>query len=457
MINSYSIRPNFLDQFHRVWRDFLAQFDALQKLGLFSVFLYCVYWSLPGSVTSQLRVGYLTLNALYLFISALRGKLPLRLSPSVFLLLLIYFWGVFCSFYANLTLGREIEMGRVYWYAVEHAVPFFVASSLVSQNSLMRRHILGLLFITFSISCVVGILQFMRIPPFIALSRLYTYKAIDNWDSVGGLRAIGLTWHPRIFSIQAIFCLAIAVDRFVKSQGKSKYLVLMVMFSTCVIASQARQFIPALALLWIYVFIKLYRYNIRSAALMLIILFACAVVGILFAGKRLAYSFQSTTLSSDASYNYRAEHNWIQADNIVKQFPLTGIGPDKVMFLGPNSDFHDKWTDGKLMESAYRVFVAMYGLPGLVLLLVFFAALVWQASVSLRSKDDDVTSASIALLFTAISISVSCYASNVFDEYQSIPLLMLISGLLMNHSGVFGRLSFRKKPTLYGSTALIRK
>lgn len=403
-----------------------------------------------------LRISYITFSGLFLLVSALKGKLLLRLSAPVFLLLLMYFWGLFCSFHASLYLGREIQMGRQHWFALEHSIPFFVAATLVSQNSLMRRHLIGILFLTFSLSCVVGIFQFMRIPPFIALSRLYTYKSIDNWDSVGGLRAIGLTWHPRILSIQAIFCLAIAVDRYLKNQGNSKYLVLMVLYSTCVIASQARQFIPALVLLWLYVFYRLYKYNMRTAAVMLIVLSACATVGILFAGKRLAYTFQSTTLESDSSYNYRAQNNWVQADNIFKQFPLTGIGPDKDIFIGPNTDFHDKWTNGKLMESGYRVFLAMYGLPGLILLLTFFISLIWQASSNLRTQNIEENSGAIALLFTAISISVSCYASNVFDEYQSIPLLMMISGLLMHKGMVFNSSTSSYVSQIIKSTSIVK-
>jgi O-antigen ligase len=84
------------------------------------------------------------------------------------------------------------------------------------------------------------------------------------------------------------------------------------------------------------------------------------------------------------------------------------------------------------MESGYRVFLAMYGLPGLFLLSLFFVALVYQSIKGmLQTRDDpDYVMICICLFFAGSAVAISCFASNTFDEYQSIPFLMLLSGLL---------------------------
>jgi hypothetical protein len=437
MIDAYGHSKSPFNTIHRSISGFLSRYGSLEKLGLSVVLVYCIYWITPGQYAGSLRVAYIALGGLFLYVCAVKRAFPTKVSPAIVFLFLIYLWGVFCSVYAEIYLGRNEGLGRVYWYGIEHSIPFFVASCLVALNPDMRRIVIGMIFITFSLSCFFGLLQFMRIPPVIALSRLYTYKSIDNWDSGGGIRAIGLTWHPRILAIQGIFCLAVSLSHFLNRESKTKYLVFMVVFSTCIVASQARQYIPALGLIWIYILYRLNRSNPKVAAVMMISLACVAMVGVMFAGRRLSYMFQSSSLSEDASYNYRADNNWIQSKAIYEQLPLTGIGPDRLMFMGPNSDFHDKWTQGRLMESAYRLFLAMYGLPGLILLILFLCSLIYQASVNLaKSRDPDSNTVGMVLLFVGISIAISCYASNVFDEYQSIPVLMMLSGLILNRSRV---------------------
>jgi len=402
--------------------------STFELWGIAIVATYCLFWITPSVISDVLRPLYIISSCTYITIAYLSQRLSFKFTAPIALLCSIYLWGLFTHLYATYTLGRTIEVGRVHWYMLEHMLPFFVGSALVSQNLRNIQIINKIILITFSLSAIVGILQFLRFGPAIQLSHLYTYKSIDNWDSVGGgVRAVGLTFHPRILALQSITCLGLTFSSALRNKLDSKNLFLMLFFSATVIATQARQYLLPITIVWIAIGVILIKNNPRKATIVLSAAILLTLVAFILGGKRLAYMLQSTSLSSDASYNYRAQNNWSQADRIMKQFPLTGIGPDQQMFMGQSKMGPDKWTDGQLMESAYRVFASMYGYPGVVLLLCFLASL-WYVSIRAikKGKVSEAHGSAVALLMIAVSITTIGYVTNVFDDFETLPLAMLI-------------------------------
>jgi len=399
-----------------------------ELLGWITVFAYCLFWILPGNISDALRLLYISCSLLFILIGCLNKRLDFRVGFPVSVLCFLFLWGLFTHIYASYTLGRIIEVGRVHWYMIEHVLPFFVGAGLINSRTSNAAIIQRILFLTFSLSVAVGIMQFLRFGPAISLSKLYTYKSIDNWDSVGGgIRAVGLTFHPRILAFQSMICLAFSFSTALKKDFNYKSLLLMLIFSGAVIATQARQYLLPLLLSWFaFTFVMLAKNPRRSLFFIFVSIF-CLFVGLYFGGRRLAYTLQSTSVSSDPSYNYRAQNNWVQSQRILKQFPLTGIGPDQQLFLGQSKMGHDKWTDGKLMESAYRVFASMYGYPGVAILSTFLVSLFCTGYRSLKASHNIGTLGyPVSLLLCTSCIAIIGYVTNVFDDYITIPVTMLI-------------------------------
>lgn len=421
-----------------------SHLSAFDMLGLFTVLVYSVFWIAPSVFGETLRASYIILSLSFIFVSLLNDRLTasLRLKNilPLFLLCIVYLWGLFTHIYATYALGRIIEVGRVHWYMIEHMLPFFVASALLRSSPNNGKYILYVIVSCFTLSSLVGILQFARFGPAMQISSLYTYKAIDNWDSIGGgIRAVGLTFHPRILALQSTVCLGVFFALALRNNLSYRHLLPMLFFSASIIASQARQYLLPLFIIWTFIIITLIKRNPRKTFFVLFLCSLCLLIAFTFGTRRLAYMLQSTSLSTDASFTYRANNNWRQSTEIIRRFPITGIGPDQQIFLGQSKQGPDRWTDGKLMESAYRVFASMYGYPGAILLVCFLVSLLHVSILNAKRPSDTYSfCASIALIMLAISISAIGYVTNVFDDFISIPITMLFLALSNGQSYIYG-------------------
>ncbi|HVL37960.1 MAG TPA: O-antigen ligase family protein, partial [Fimbriimonadaceae bacterium] len=269
-------------------------------------------------------------------------------------------------------------------------------------------------------------------PPALALAKYYTYKSIDNWDGKVGVRAIGLTFHPRELAFQAIVCFSlIGGMAFVRKLHRWE-LASLILLSGVMLFTQARGFYPVLVVMWIVVGIPMLR-NDRSTILRVVTIgITLFLLAITIAPNRFGYMRQSTSLEQDTSYQFREEGPWKQLDKIYEERPWTGIGPDSMLFLGQG--YKDpKFGTHMIMESAYRVFLAMYGLPGLFLLIVGLGGtIVVCALVAFNRRENDVRRCIAATgIVVAAALAINGHATNTFDGYMQLPAAMLIAGLAM--------------------------
>lgn len=366
----------------------------------------------------------------------------LRLCGPIVGVFVLQMWSVFTTVHAWIALGRPATVQRPETYLLEAVIPFFLASALVYIEPRARNWVLGIVVGAFSLSCLVGLLQFARFGPALSLSHLYTYKSIDYWDGTPGVRAVGLTWHPRALAFQALVCLAIFMGRVLASPGvvaprreasRGLEVVLLFAYSAAVLATQARMSYFVLAACWAVFLVLLMRRNPKLTGALVLVGVVALGAAVAVAPKRFGYALQSQSTGKDASYQYRVDNAWSQLDPILDQHALTGIGPDQVMMFGTEPLVVDRWGGRALMESGYRLFLAMYGIPGLALacgiLLWALAGAVQTLRLSATGADRRV--AAFAALAALLYIAFNLYSSNLVDEVMPVPFAFLLGGLLM--------------------------
>jgi hypothetical protein len=410
--------------------------------GYVNIWLYGISWIVPGDYLIYCRICYLVSSLLWCLLIYARLRLRPRLCFPVVAALVLQLWSVFCSVYASFTLARPIGLGRADFYLLEHLVPFFVAAGLAQIDPKARDKLMNMMLVVLGLSCAAAWCQFFKVPGAAQFARLYTYKDIDFWDGTVGLRAVGLTFHPGVLAAEALMGLAIVGSRVIVAVPRRNDILLMFFFSGAVVFSQARAMYVVLVAIWVYF---AYGILVKNRTMALTVLgggLVLIVVAGLFGQNRLGYAFQSSSLSEDSSYQYRAQAVWVQLDPIFPRFAVTGIGPSPGLLLGTGPE--DKWVQqGHVMESCYRLMLAMYGIPGLI---VYVFALAGSLVISLwQSFNKGIAPERrrwmVSGFAVAASIAIASYTANTVDQYVIVPYAFMVAGLCTYE----GRLMERRK------------
>ncbi|MEJ5170369.1 MAG: O-antigen ligase family protein, partial [Fimbriimonadales bacterium] len=382
-----------------------------------------------------LRPAYLIAAALWSVLAYPKvGRVPIAF-PLVALLAL-QTWSIVTAIHATYALGRGLGLGRADFYLAEHAVPFFVTAALVMDRPRLRGRILWIFGIAFGLSCLVGWLQFFKVPPAMALAKYYTFKDIDYWDFTSGLRATGLAWHPGILAAQCGFGLGMVASRVFVEKIRARHVLALFFFSGGLVFSQARAAYLVLAIVWPVFLWFLMRSEPKLAGRLVAFGVVFLTAAGLFAQRRLGYALQSSSLQEDPSFTYRRDVIWAQLDPIYPEHALTGIGPSAGLWLGTGPE--DKYVPlGKVMESAYLAFLAMYGLPGLLMLIAAYAGSIGVAGAMVlnRRLPRERRAAGLIGLAAAGFIALQSYTGNTLDGYMVGPFAMIVCGLAVAGRG----------------------
>ncbi|MCX7800407.1 MAG: O-antigen ligase family protein [Fimbriimonadales bacterium] len=403
--------------------------DIQVQWGLGILATYALSFILPSLHAGYLRPLYLLASVLWCALAYPRiGRVPFAFPLAALLVLQV--WSIVTAIHATYALGRSLGLGRADFFLAEHAVPYFVAGGLAIDRPKLRDRILLLFGAAFALSCLVGWLQFFKVPPALSLARFYTFKDIDYWDGTAGLRACGLAWHPGILAAQCGFGLAIVASRVFVERIRPWHVAAMFFFSGGLVFSQARAAYLVLAIVWPVFLWFLFRRNSRLAGRLIAFGLVCLAAAGLFATRRLGYALQSSSLEEDPSFVYRREVIWSQLDTAYPAHALTGIGPSAGLWLGTGPE--DKYVPlGKVMESAYLAFLAMYGLPGLLMLIAAYAGSIGLAAALAFHRRMPPARRAMGLvgLATAGFIALQSYTGNTLDGYMIGPFAMIVCGL----------------------------
>lgn len=401
--------------------------------GLVTVAFHLLTFILPRDFEGIGRIATLGSGIPWCLFAFSMSRSALRLCAPIVGVFVLQMWSVFTTVHAWIVLGRPSTVQRPEMYLLEAVIPFFLASALVYIEPQARKWVLGMVVAAFSLSCLVGLLQFARFGPAISLSHLYTYKSIDFWDGTPGVRAVGLTWHPRALAFQALVCLAVFMGRLLEGQARKGEVALLFAYSAAVLATQARMAYFVFAACWLVFLVLLFRRNPKLAGGLVLAGMIALAAAVAVAPKRFGYALQSQSTGKDASYQYRVDNAWSQLDPILEQHALTGIGPDQVMMFGTEPLVVDRWGGRALMESGYRLFLAMYGIPGLVLVVAVLLLAFGSVFQVMRRPAPgwDRRMAAMVVLAALLYVAFNFYSSNLVDEVMPLPFTFLLGGLLM--------------------------
>lgn len=401
--------------------------------GLVTVAFHLLTFILPRDFEGIGRIATLGSGIPWCLFAFSMSRSALRLCAPIVGVFVLQLWSVFTTVHSWIVLGRPSSVQRPEMYLLEVAIPFFLACALVYIEPRARNWVLGMVVAAFSLSCLVGLLQFARFGPALSLSHLYTYKSIDFWDGTPGVRAVGLTWHPRALAFQAIVCLAVCMGRALEQRSRKGEVALLFTFSAALLATQARMTYFVFAVLWAVFLLLLLRRNPRLAGGLVLAGALLLGAAVAIAPNKFGYALQSHSTGKDASFQYRVDNAWSQLDPILEAKALTGIGPDQVMMFGTEPQDVDRWGGRALMESGYRLFLAMYGIPGLVLvcgvLLTAFASTL--RVLAHRGPSPERRVVAMVVLASLLYLAFNFYSSNLVDEVMPLPFTFLLGGLLM--------------------------
>lgn len=403
-------------------------------LGWLSIWLYLIWWASPAVILPSVRIFANTFAVTWCFVAFGSKRAKISVNIVIIFALIMQIWSIASGIIASYTTARPLGLGRSDLYWLEYLLPFLAASALISVDPSAKEKLIKSVLFIFALSSFVAWMQFFKIPPGSAIARIYTYKDIDFWDGTVGLRAVGLTFHPGTLAAQSLFAFALLLPRLYAKKVSIYTLLLLFFFSGSVVFSQARTMLPVLLAAWIVALAILCRNHQRLVALLLVAGSILLFLAMVFGQNRLGYTFQSDSVSEDASYQFRANNVWIQLDPIVKSFPVTGIGPSPGLFLGTGPE--DKWVpQGRVMESAYRLFLALYGMVGLSILVIgyilIFLLSLRNLLISMKTSSYVFASTGIVLVTT---VAMASYTGNTFDNFFIIPFCFLASSIIKSDS-----------------------
>lgn len=399
-------------------------------LGWMAFWAYLIWWIVPAVMLPTARIVASAIALTWCFIAYVSGQAKLKLNIVIVFALLFQTWSIVTAIIASYTAARPLGLGRSDLFWLEYLLPFLTANALLYVDPDAKRKMIKGIVLVFGVSSFVAWMQFFKIPPGSAIAKVYTYKDIDFWDGTVGLRAVGLTFHPGILAAQSLFAFALLLPSLYSTTIKRSTLLLLFFFSGSVVFSQARTMLPVLFAAWLIALVILVRHHAKLVAALIVVGSILLFVAMLFGQNRLGYMLQSSSVEEDPSYQFRANVIWSQLDPIARDFPVTGIGPSPGLFLGTGPE--DKWvTQGRVMESAYRLFMALYGLVGLALLLIAYSLLLLLSLknfyASIKSRTFKLASASIVLVLT---VATASYTGNTFDNFFVIPFCFLMSSVV---------------------------
>jgi len=137
----------------------------------------------------------------------------------------------------------------------------------------------------------------------------------------------------------------------------------------------------------------------------------------------------------------------VQLDPIYPRFALTGIGPSPGLLLGTGPE--DKWVqEGLVMESCYRLMLAMYGIPGLgIFLFGLFGSLAIGLRQSLNKEiAPDRRRWMVSGFAVSAAIGIAAYTANTVDQYVVLPYAYMVAGMCVYEARLLERRKARREP-----------
>lgn len=343
---------------------------------------------------------------------------PVKLIWPIRFLLLVQIWLTVCSILAAVQLGRTNDFETSNYFLIM-AFLYYINAVIVSHIwHDFRRKILNLILIVMGISATIGFLQFLKIPPAMALASIYNQTVdITSWSqsgytegiSTGVVRPVGLGSWPEWLVFHALCGWAIIASRMVERNLKPWEFTLASFFLLCAALPQSRvMYLSLFACTIIFLYLIVRRDKVRGKVYLMG--FICALALLVTAGsQRLGYVLQ-TDLTKDETLKYRQETGWQQAYRISEERPWTGIGPDNGMVWNVKRIVPDKYTQGQYLDNGFLLLLSWGGYPALALFLPVLFTGFFGGIMLARDRNASMERRKLAFV---CSILVMCILNNM--------------------------------------------
>lgn len=305
---------------------------------------------------------------------------PVQLIWPMRMLLLVQIWLTICSFISGLQLGRTNDFETSNYFLVMIVIFYFNGAMITYVWPKYRAVLLNLLLGIFTLSAVVGVLQFLKVPPALALARFYNARAdITAWGvdasgvivhGAGSVRAIGLGTVPEWLAFQGLLAWGIISSRLLYRQLKPWEFLAAMFFLMVALIAQSRVMYISLAICVIAFLVLLVRRDPKRGSLYVVSFAVCGMLLGIVAQERLSYAF-GTNLQTDDTLRYRQEIGWVQAYQIIDERPWVGIGPDDGLVWRLRLITPDRWTQGTDLDNGFLLMASWGGYPALALFIGF--------------------------------------------------------------------------------------
>lgn len=334
-------------------------------------------------------------------------KLNARLTMpfAVGAILLLQIWLTICSFLGTLQLARTNDFETSNYFIVMAVMLFFQGTIFVQFWPELRRNVLKIFLIVYSISAFVAILQFLKFGPALQIAAVYnTFANITEWGGAAGVRAIGLASWPSYMTLQALICLFIILGKMFERPLKNYELVLIPVYLGVGFMAQSRILYISLLLAVIGTLYMIWRYERKRFAPFAAGLFLCAGAMLIFASDRLAYAL-NTNVTDDPTLTYRRETGWQQAFHIYAERPWTGIGPDNRL-VWDISRGNDQWSQGHHIDNGYLLMLSWGGLPAVAIFMFCLILMLGGVIIVLTDRRTSVHQRQVALVATVAFVII---------------------------------------------------
>lgn len=352
-----------------------------------SVFLVLIPTVLPSLGEILLVLRYIMFSAvLCTAFSWWRLGARIKMIWPIGLILVLQMWLTVTSFISGVELGRTNDFESSNYFLVMAVIYYFMGAVFGHYWTGLRRLVPYCVVGLFFISALVGLAQFLRLPPALHLASVYnTFGNIDNWGGGGGVRAIGLASWPEWLTWQCLFSWAVVVSPILRRPLYTWEFVLGVFFIMVSFMPQSRILYVSVIGCVITFGILLLKFD-RKRAPALVSVFAVATLGLFTFGQEQLGYVLNTDIQNDRTLQYRRETGWHQGYFIYDERPWVGVGPDNDLVWEVRQAVPDKWIQGQFLDNGYLLLISWGGLPALAIFIFVMFSAVGGAIMVLRDR-----------------------------------------------------------------------